>query len=71
MIGGHVAALPERTLAEEPTDFVAAGEGLQTLVELVAALRSARPELDKVRGLWRREGATAVSITRGAADQRS
>ncbi len=61
MIGGHVAALPERTLAEEPTDFVAAGEGLQTLVELVAALRSTQPELDKVRGLWRREGATAVS----------
>lgn len=60
MIGGHVAALPERTLAEEETDFVAAGEGLQTLVELVAALRSTQPNLDKVRGLWRREGATAV-----------
>src|SRR5438128_89588 len=32
LIGGHVAALPERTLREEDADFVAAGEGLETLV---------------------------------------
>src|SRR5262249_2455221 len=28
LVGGHVAALPERTLREEDADFVAAGEGL-------------------------------------------
>src|SRR5437660_3176498 len=32
LVGGHVAALPERTLREEDADFVAAGEGLHTLV---------------------------------------
>src|SRR3954465_1165460 len=35
LLGGHVAALPERTLREEDTDFVAAGEGLHTLSGLV------------------------------------
>src|SRR5262249_47260383 len=27
LVGGHVAALPERTLREEDTDFVCTGEG--------------------------------------------
>ena len=41
LVGGHVAALPERTLREEDADFVAAGEGLHTLVGLVEALEDA------------------------------
>ncbi len=57
LVGGHVAALPERTLREEDVDFVAAGEGLHTMVDLVAALQSAkRPQLDKVPGLFYRKG---------------
>jgi anaerobic magnesium-protoporphyrin IX monomethyl ester cyclase len=58
LLGGHVAALPGRTLAEEPVDFVAGGEGLHTLVDLVRALRSASPDLGSVRGLGYRDGAT-------------
>ncbi len=54
LLGGHVAALPERTLCEEDADFVAAGEGLHTLVELVAALKASRSRLDQVAGLWYR-----------------
>lgn len=53
LAGGHVAALPKRTLAEEPVDFVCGGEGLWTLVELARALQSGS-ELARVRGLWRR-----------------
>jgi anaerobic magnesium-protoporphyrin IX monomethyl ester cyclase len=57
LTGGHVAALPRQTLEEEPTDFVAAGEGLWTIVELTAALKAwSNPELSRVRGLWYREG---------------
>ncbi|HKI38698.1 MAG TPA: radical SAM protein [Gemmataceae bacterium] len=56
LVGGHVAALPERTLREEDADFVAAGEGLHTLVALVAALKTAAPAFDKVPGLWFWEG---------------
>ncbi|HZU38480.1 MAG TPA: radical SAM protein [Gemmataceae bacterium] len=56
MLGGHVAALPARTLVEEDTDFVAVGEGLHTLVNLVEALRSATPDLVKVPGLAFHDG---------------
>jgi radical SAM superfamily enzyme YgiQ (UPF0313 family) len=56
LVGGHVAALPERTLREEAADFVAAGEGLHTLVGLVEALKAPAPSLDRVPGLWHRAG---------------
>jgi radical SAM superfamily enzyme YgiQ (UPF0313 family) len=57
LVGGHVAALPVRTLQEEAADFVAAGEGLHTLVDLVEALKTPAPDLAKVPGLWHRDGA--------------
>src|SRR5919202_14762 len=44
LLGGHVSALPERTLREEDADFVAAGEGLHTLVGLVEALKAPAPD---------------------------
>ena len=56
LVGGHVAALPERSLREENTDFVAAGEGLYTMLELLAALKSDAPDYSKVRGLLYWEG---------------
>jgi radical SAM superfamily enzyme YgiQ (UPF0313 family) len=56
-VGGHVAALPERTLEEEDVDFVALGEGLHTLVALVAALKTSAPNLAQVPGLcYRADG---------------
>ena len=64
LCGGHPAALPERTLREEPVDFVAGGEGLYTLVDLIEALGTANPSWASVRDLWHREGA---SILRGPA----
>ena len=51
MLGGHVAALPERTLAEEACDFVAHDEGLHTIVDLLQADRQGDRSLDKIRGL--------------------
>jgi anaerobic magnesium-protoporphyrin IX monomethyl ester cyclase len=51
LVGGHVAALPERTLREEAADYVCSGEGPYTLSELLEALRSPYPDLSKVRGL--------------------
>jgi hypothetical protein len=50
MLGGHVAALPERTLEDEPCDFVSSDEGLQTVVDLLSALKASRtPDLSSVR----------------------
>jgi anaerobic magnesium-protoporphyrin IX monomethyl ester cyclase len=56
MVGGHVASLPERTLAEEACDFVSSDEGLHTIVELLAAFKaSAEPNLSRVHGLVYRD----------------
>lgn len=56
LVGGHVAALPRRTMEEEPVDFVAAGEGLETLVELAEALRTTGADYSQVSDLWYRDG---------------
>lgn len=51
LVGGHVAALPERTLREEATDFVCSGEGPYTVLELLEALKAGVSDYSKVRGL--------------------
>jgi len=57
LLGGHVTALPKRTLEEEDVDFVCGGEGPYTVVELTQALRTGKTEeCAKVRGLWYWEG---------------
>ncbi len=43
IIGGHVAALPERTMREEPVDFACNGEGPITVTRLLDALRAGAP----------------------------
>jgi radical SAM superfamily enzyme YgiQ (UPF0313 family) len=55
MVGGHVAALPERTLREESVDFVCDGEGPFTISDLLRALKANDRDYGKVRGLWHRE----------------
>ncbi len=64
LVGGHVAALPEQTLREEAADFVAGGEGLHTMVELLQALKEGgrHPQYSAVRDLWYRDG-DVVSAT--------
>jgi anaerobic magnesium-protoporphyrin IX monomethyl ester cyclase len=54
LVGGHIAALPERTLREEDADFVAGGEGLHTLVALVQALKTPGRAIGQVPGVWYR-----------------
>jgi radical SAM superfamily enzyme YgiQ (UPF0313 family) len=62
LVGGHVAALPERTLREEDADFVCSGEGPYTVVELLEALKAGGSDWGKVRGLVYRDGeATAAT----------
>ena len=58
LVGGHVAALPERTMREESCDFAVSGEGPVTLHELMLQLKSDAPAPSAVRGLlYRHEGA--------------
>jgi radical SAM superfamily enzyme YgiQ (UPF0313 family) len=65
MVGGHVAALPERTLREEAADYVSGGEGLVTIVELLAALKGQETDLSKVADLYYRlDGAVVPPVRR-------
>jgi anaerobic magnesium-protoporphyrin IX monomethyl ester cyclase len=58
MAGGHVSALPERTLQEEAIDYACAGEGPLTFFELIQTLHGSG-RLDDIPGLiWRRGGQT-------------
>jgi radical SAM superfamily enzyme YgiQ (UPF0313 family) len=60
MIGGHVAALPERTLIESAADFTCNGEGPYTILQLLRALEAEHPDLSEVRGLcYRKDGQIA------------
>jgi anaerobic magnesium-protoporphyrin IX monomethyl ester cyclase len=61
LVGGHVAALPERSLRDESPDFIASGEGLHTLVELTLALKANATDYSKVPDLWYREGVRMVA----------
>lgn len=55
MLGGHVSALPKRTLLDEETDFVCQGEGPHTISRLVDYLKRGTPSLGEVPGLWYRD----------------
>ncbi len=64
IVGGHVSALPERTLAEEAVDFACKGEGPATVVALIEALKGeGEPDLGAVPGLvWcDQDGRTVVN----------
>lgn len=61
LVGGHVAALPQRTLQEECADFVCAGEGPYTLVDLLELLKGGGGDLGRVRGLCYLDGGAAVT----------
>ena len=57
VIGGHVAALPERTMREEPVDFACNGEGPVTVAQLLDVLRAGAPfDFASVPGLVWRDG---------------
>ena len=58
LVGGHVAALPERTLREEDADFVAGGEGLYSMQALLQALKEEDTDYSKVPDLYYWDGKT-------------
>ena len=63
MIGGHVAALPARTLAEEVCDYVTRDEGLYGVTTLLTALReTSDPDLSRIPGLvYRQNGSVCAN----------
>ena len=68
LVGGHVAALPARTLNQEAADFVCTGEGPVTVLELIAYLKSSGPKgLSHVHGLMYRDSG-AIAVTQNAVN---
>jgi radical SAM superfamily enzyme YgiQ (UPF0313 family) len=61
LVGGHVAALPERTMHEETCDYVVTGEGPVTLHELLNQLKEITPDFSAVRGLLYRNNGSIVA----------
>ncbi|MEE8352719.1 MAG: radical SAM protein [Rhodospirillales bacterium] len=62
LVGGHVSALPKRTIIEESVDFACKGEGVVTVVQLLATLKEEEPDLESVEGLvWMRDGAPMIN----------
>ena len=63
MVGGHVSALPERTLKEESVDFVCKGEGPVTVVQLLDAIKDPQSgDIQDVEGLvWMRDGEPIIN----------
>lgn len=52
VLGTHVSALPEKTLQEEPFEFVCEGEGPYTISSLLKSLKNKNENLTEVPGLW-------------------
>ncbi len=62
ILGGHVSALPERTLREEVVDFACVGEGPITIDQLLRALAAGESNLEGVEGLvWRDRGECRIN----------
>lgn len=64
IVGGHVSALPERTLTEEAVDFACKGEGPETVIQLLDALEAGLDEerLEAVAGLvWWQDGIPRIN----------
>ena len=71
IVGGHVAALPERTMREEAVDFACNSEGPITVPQLLQALDAgASADFSKVDGLVWRDGCRCATEPCSGTHQR-
>lgn len=62
LYGIHPSSLPERTLKEEPVDFICRGECFYTVLRLLKILQSGKDITNhKIKGLWYRDNGNIVS----------
>lgn len=52
MTGTHPAALPQRTMADEKTDFVCSQEGPVTILKTAHALKAGQTDFSDIPSLW-------------------
>jgi radical SAM superfamily enzyme YgiQ (UPF0313 family) len=60
LMGLHPSALPERTIIEEPVDFLCQGEGFHTISKLLDALQNNAEDFP-IEGLWYKKNSQVVS----------
>jgi len=71
LVGGHVSALPERTLREEAADYACQGEGPPTIRGLIDYLKSgANTGIQNIPGLWYRDSVLGIQATTPALASR-
>lgn len=52
MWGYHVSSIPEKTLKEEKSDYIIAGEGFTTIIDLLNYVKTGKPELKSIQGIY-------------------
>jgi anaerobic magnesium-protoporphyrin IX monomethyl ester cyclase len=62
LVGGHHAsAIPRETVAHPDIDFVAAGEGYHSVVDLVSAVKAGNATPD-IQGIWNKKSSNAGMV---------
>ena len=65
LAGLHPSALPERTMAEEPVDFVCQGEGFSSFEQLICALNEHAQDFP-IQGIWYKKDGQIIGNKRPA-----
>ena len=64
--GEHFTAMAEESMTQAPIDYIAMGEGEETVVELMDALASERSDFDNIPGIaWRSANGIRINPRRG------
>ena len=58
VVGTHASALPKQTLENDPYNFVCQGEGPITIEKLLKHLKTSKPKMNEIEGLWFKDKST-------------
>lgn len=66
VVGTHASALPEKTILEEPYDYVCQGEGPLTIINLIDFIKGKINDIKKIPGLWYKDKDKNISFNKSA-----
>jgi anaerobic magnesium-protoporphyrin IX monomethyl ester cyclase len=66
VVGTHASALPEKTILEEPYNYVCQGEGPLTIINLIDFIKGKINDVKKIPGLWYRDKDKNISFNKSA-----
>ncbi len=62
VVGTHASALPRQTLENDPYNFVCQGEGPITIEKLINNIKSSKPSISQIEGLWFKDKKTGEIV---------